>query len=113
MGSPGERSEEVTWKFRMMKDTFEFSRGIFVTGTTSEPHALMLELTSCREDRRHRTLHLIHCTEVPAAFKDVAALVRFYQGPVPPRPTMDRAWGGHQPPAPVDQQGLVPEDQWG
>ena len=85
MGFVGERADEVEWQMRVLKDVFNFSRGVFLKGAGGAPHALLLELQAQDKGRwcRRRHLHLLHCTCVSADFLDVAAKPRYWQGPVP------------------------------
>ena len=79
----GERSEEVHWQMRVLKDVFNFSRGVFLKGASGAAHTLLLELQEQSEGRsyRPRHLHLLHCTCVHPDFLDVASKVPYWQGP--------------------------------
>ena len=79
MGSTGDRLAEVSWKFRMGSD-FAFCRGVFLRGGSAELHALMVELAGGSAGLC--SLHLIYCTQVAAAFKEVASRPRKNQGAV-------------------------------
>ena len=92
MGFVGERTEEVQWQMRVLKDVFNFSRGLFLQGASGALHCLLLELHSQREGcPRLQHLHLLHCTCVHPDFVAVVSQPRRWQGPVPanlrvPRP---------------------------
>ena len=103
MGFVGERTEEVHWQMRVLKDVFNFSRGLFLQGASGAQHALLLELQAqSRGHHRPRHLHLLHCTCVPREFLEVASKPRCWQGPVPANLCVPRP-----PPMPPRQRDVL------
>ena len=82
MGFTGERVEEVQWQVRVMREVFNFSRGLFLKGAGGGTHALLLELQAqSRGPCRPQLMRLLHCTCVHPDLLDVASKVPYWQGP--------------------------------
>ncbi len=104
MGFTGDRTEEIGWQLRMLKDVFKFSRGVFLKGAGGASHVLLLELhansrSSDKPNVRPRALHLYHCTCVSPDYVQVVAQPRSWQGPVPDSCAASRPWHHPQPPS--------------
>ena len=99
MGLVGERTEEVQWQMRVLKDVFNFSRGVFLRGAGGAEHVLLLELHAQGKGlgTRPRHLHLLHCPCVHVDFLDVASKPRSWQGPVPDNLRVPRPPAGPPP----------------